>query len=159
MKTSSSKPTVTKKFPIEVPTDTYVGSPACVYKVFFGTKYLIWKGKRLLQSAEMLAAGIERYIRLGQNDPESWICHVCKHIVATRCMRAKIEVIDSDFVPDGSVSAIDVYRMLKLEQQLLNEATGDSKCLNNNTQAYVSQWMEESRPDDVAKFYRNWQKA
>lgn len=158
MNTSTTKPTITKKYHIEVPTDTYTGSPACVYKVWFGKAYLIWKGKRLLQSADALAESIERYLRRDDNIPGSWIYHVCNYIRKTRCQRAKIEMVDCDFIPAGKVTAIDVYRMLKLEQSLLKEAHGDPLCLNNNEQAYISKWMEDARPDDVDKFLRTWDK-
>lgn len=155
MKTSTNTPKITSKFHIEVPTDTYVGSPACVYKVWFGKSYLIWKGKRLLQSAEMLAESIERYIRLDKDEPASWIYHVCNYIKRHKCTRAKIEMEASDFIKPGTTEAIDGYRLLKCEQALLDEAAGDPNCLNNNEQAYIPGWIN---PDDSNKFLRTWKK-
>jgi hypothetical protein len=157
MRPSITKSSITPKWPIEVPTHTY-GSPAAVYKVWFGEKYLIWKGKSLMQSATILADSIERYIRLKKRDPKSWVCKVCAHIKKAKCTSARIEVIDCDFIVPGTKTQLDVYRMLMLEQALLNEAGNRQKCLNNNEQAYIPGWMEEKYWDATQKFLRNWDK-
>jgi len=151
------EPSITPKFPIEVPTHTY-GSPACVYKIWFGKKYLIWKGKSLMQSAIIMADSIERYIRLKKNEPESWLCKICDHIKKEKITSARIEVVDNDFIKEGTKTQLDVYRMLKLEQALLDESERSRTCLNNNEQAYVPSWMSERYYDDTQKFLRNWQK-
>lgn len=148
---------VTKKYPIQLPEVSYYGAPA-VYKVWFGKSYFIWKGKSLKQSAEQLSESIERYLRLDKNDPESVLYVLAAHIRKTRCMRAKIEMVDSDLRKEGSVVAIDVYKMLRLEQDLLNEAMESHKCLNYNQQAYIPNWMENEAPADVQKFLRGWNK-
>lgn len=150
-------PVVTKKYPIELPPAAYYGNPA-VYKVWFGKSYFVWKGKSLKQSADQLSESIERYLRLDKNDPESVLYVLCAHIKKTRCMRAKIEMVDSDLRKDGSSVAIDVYRMLRLEQDLLNEAASNHKCLNYNQQAYIPNWMENDAPAEVQKFLRGWNK-
>lgn len=157
MRTSDSKPTTTKKWHIEVPTDSY-GSPAVVFKVWFGKSYFIWKGKSLLQSAQQLAESIERYLRLGKDEPADFLYHVCRYIKRTRCMSATIEVVGTDFIKDDTETALDVYKLLKLEQALLNEAKGDVLCLNNNEQAYISKWMEEGHRAEVNRFLKNWNK-
>lgn len=148
---------VTKKYPIELPQVSYYGAPA-VYKVWFGKSYFIWKGKSLKQSAEQLSESIERYLRFNKDDSDSVLYVLCAHIKKTRCMRAKIEMVDSDLRKEGSSVAIDTYRMLRLEQDLLNEAMESHKCLNYNQQAYIPKWMENEAPGDVQKFLRNWNK-
>lgn len=150
-------PTVTKKWHIEVPVQTYA-SVACVYKVWFGKSYFIWKGKALLQSAKQLAESIERYLRLQKDEPTDFLYHVCAYIKRTRCTSAKVEVMDTEFIKEGTQNAIDVYKLLKLEQRLLNEAKGDTLCLNNNQQAYISRWMEEEHRPEVNRFLKNWNK-
>lgn len=147
MKTSTSKPTITTKFPIEVPTHRYESSPS-VFKVFFGEHYLIWKGKSLLQSCQFLAENIERNIRLQKNDETDYLYHVIKHIKKTRCIKATIEVIENEFMK-GESSVINAYKMLVAEQKYLNKAKKDPLCLNNNAQAYISKWMPQK---DVDKF-------
>lgn len=157
MNTSKTKPSITPKYHIEVPTHTYM-SPPCVYKVWFGKSYFIWKGKSLLLSATWLAEGIERALRLENIDDTNYLWYVYKYIKKTRCLKAFVEVMDSDLIKEGSTTAIDVYRMLKTEQNLLKEASGDILCLNNNEQAYIAKWMEQDASADVAKFRRNWDK-
>lgn len=153
MNTSKTNPTITRKFPIEVPTHTY-GSPPSVFKIMFGTKYLIWKGKSLLQACEFIAENLERYIRLGKDIPTDQIHHVAAHVKKTRCVKAKCIVLGSDF-QEEEFGPIDGYRMLKYEQDLLDGATGDPLCLNNNEQAYVPGWMTKQ---DQEKFLIEYEK-
>ncbi len=157
MKTSTSKPTITRKFPIEVPTHTY-GSPIAVYKVWFGKAYFIWKGLSLLQSATNLAEGVERYIRLDKNEDTNHLFLVCNYVKKHKVKSATIEVIETDFVKKNTLAGIDCLSILKCEQRLLDEATGDDLCLNNNEQAYISQWMQKDHVRDVMKFQAIWEK-
>ena len=147
MKTSSSRPTVTKKFHIEVPTHTYQSGPS-IFKIYFGEHYLIWKGKSMLQACQMTAEGIERYIRLLKNDETDYLYHVCNHIKRTRCIKATVEVLENEFMK-GESTVINVYKMLMAEQKYLDKAKKDPMCLNNNAQAYISQWMPQK---DVDRF-------
>lgn len=147
MKTSPKNPTITKKWPIEVPTNTYE-SVASVFKIWFGKHYLIWKGKSLLQSCQFVAENIERYIRLQKNNREDYLYFVCAHIVKTRCIKAHVEVLENEFTK-GDSGTINVYKLLMSEQKYLDKAKNDLLCLNNNEQAYISNWMPKK---DVDKF-------
>lgn len=148
MKTSPTLPKITKKFHIEVPTQKYF-SKAAVFKIWFGQKYLIWKGKSLLQSCQFIAENLERYIRLHKDNREDQLYHVCNHVVKTRCIKAYVEVLEYEFVRRGSEETIDAYKLLMAEQKYLNKASKDPMCLNNNEQAYISNWMPKR---DVDKF-------
>ncbi len=158
MRTQGNTPTVTKKYHIEVPTHQFDSTSAAVYKVWFGKHYFIWKGKGLLQSVTQLAESIERYIRLQKDERENFLYHVCAHINKTRCIKATVEVVETGFIKDGTETAIDCYAILKAEQKLLKKATGDQYCLNNNEQAYISQWMEKECPTEVQRFLKTWNK-
>lgn len=150
MKSRTEQPTITPKFRIEVPTHKHdIGRPA-VFKVWFGKHYLIWKGKRLLQSCEFLAEGTERYIRLQKNEETDYLYHVCNHIKRTRCQKATVEVMADDFTKEGS-EVINALKMLKLEQQLLDEST-DGLCLNNNSEAYVPSWVSDAASNGFFKW-------
>lgn len=153
MKTSTLKPTVTKKWPIEVPTQDY-NSVASVFKVWFGKHYLIWKGKSLLQAAKFLAENIERNIRLQKDSDTDYLYHVVKHIKRTRCIIAKVEVLENEFTK-GSTTAINCLKLLKAEQKYLDEAISDPMCLNNNEQAYISQWMPEKEAEKFLEYYES----
>ena len=105
-------------------------------------KYLIWKGKSLLQSCQFLAEGIERFIRLQKTDDTDYLYHVCTHIKKTRCITASVEVIDNTFIrAKNGGESINGYAMLVLEQRLLDKAKNDIMCLNNNLEAYVPNWI------------------
>jgi hypothetical protein len=153
MRTKTNEPTITKKFHIEVPTHTY-GSPVAVFKVFFGKKYLIWKGKSLLQACQQLAENIERYVRLEKDLREDLLYHAANHIRRTRCTKATVKVIGSDFTKDDS-DVINGYAVLKCEQDALDECADDPYCLNNNEQAYVPNWIPLK---DQEKFLRDYER-
>ena len=134
---------VTKKFPIEY---TVSYSTLAVYKVYFGSHYFIWKSKAVKRGLESLAEQIERHVRLGRKLPDTdYLYHVINHIRRTRCIKAKVEMIQDDFD--------NTWEALVLEQQLLDQ--GDEKCLNNNSDAYMSSWISEA---EQKKFSRNYKK-
>lgn len=153
MKTKTNAPTVTKKYHIEVPTHTYDSDPS-IFKVWFGKHYLIWKGKSLLQSCQFLAENIERYIRLQKNIDTDYLYHVCNHVKRTRCMQATVEVLGQDFIRRGTEEAIDGFKMLKMEQDLLNKAKNDTLCLNNNLIAYVSGWITKKDQEKFSEYLK-----
>ena len=158
MKTFTQKPTITKKFHIEVPTHTYFSVPS-VFKVFFGKKYLIWKGKSLLQSCEMLSESIERYIRLQRNIDTDYLYHVCNHIKRTRCIAATVTVIDNEFIRTiKGTESINGYAMLVAEQKLLDRASKDPDCLNNNIEAYVPNWITAAHKEKFEDYLLNKKK-
>lgn len=148
-------------FSIIVPEKKF-GAPT-VFKVWFGSKYLIWKGKSLMQSCEILAksisAGISRINRGIPINQADYLVHVLKHIKSTRCTSAKVEVMHNDFVDDYDV--IDGLAVLKSEQFLLDEADGDPQCLNNNEQSYVpinNTWLTEATKNKFLKWYKERKK-
>lgn len=164
MEQKRNEPTDTKQFgfSIIVPTHKHKSVPT-VYKVVFGKKYLIWKGKSLLQSCEILAksisAGISK-INRGIPIPETdYLCHVLKHIKSTRCTTASVIVEADDFMDEFEV--IDGLKVLKFEQRLLDEADGDILCLNNNEQAYVpvnNVWISQATKNKFLRWYQNRRK-
>lgn len=158
MKTSSSLPTITKHFHIEVPTHQYE-SVASVFKIYFGKKYLIWKGKSLLQACKFIAEGVDRNIRLKRSDDTDYLYHVCNHVKKTRCIKATVEVIDNSFERTiREAHSINGYAMLVLEQRLLDKAKNDELCLNNNEIAYVPNWMTQAHKDKFEELISNRKK-
>lgn len=160
----SKQPTDTKQvgFSLIVPTHRFKSVPT-VYKVYFGKKYLIWKGKSLLQSCEILSksisAGLSKVRKEIPIPDTDYLYHVLKHIVATRCASGRVEVEANDFVDEFDV--IDGLRVLKAEQKLLDEADGDLLCLNNNEQAYVpinNTWLTNATKNKFFKWYKERRK-
>jgi hypothetical protein len=158
MKTSASKPTITQKWHIEVPTHQYE-SVATLYKVWFGKYYLIWKGKSLLQSAQYLAEGIERYLRLQKNIETDYLYHVCNYLRKSKLQTATIEVLEQDFTRTvKGVESVNGYALLVAEQKALDKASGDPLCLNNNEFAYVSAWITKAHQVKFSKYLRERKK-
>ena len=149
MKVSATTPTVTDKFPIEVPTHKYYSNYA-VYKIWFGKYFFIWKGKSFLQSAQAAAVLIERGLRLGITDKEHYLYHVVGYIKRARVTRGYVEVVDIADFDDK-----DWLKFLKIEQELLTAHKNDPLCLNNNFTAYVPEWMGA----EVKSEFSEWHKA
>lgn len=155
MKTSSSQPTITTKFRIEVPTHKYESLPS-IFKIYFGKKYLIWKGKSLLQACQFVAEGIERYRRLKRDIDTDYLYYVCKHIDKYRIQLATVEVIDNSFIKTIKESeSINGYAMLVAEQKLLDKAKNDELCLNNNAEAYIPNWMKVAHKDKFEQYLKD----
>jgi hypothetical protein len=153
MKTSPTTPTITKKWSIEVPTQKY-HSIASIFRIEFGKHYLIWKGKSLLQACQFVAENIERYIRLQKDDRSDQLYHVVAHIKRSRCISATVKVLENEFTNEetGTISA---YKLLMAEQKILDAAIGDPFCLNNNDQAYVSNWMPARDQQKFLAYYES----
>lgn len=159
MKTSAGIPTITRKWPIEVPTHKYESLPS-LFIVWFGKKYLIWKGKSLLQSCEFLAEGIERYFRLQKNDDTDYLYYICNHIKKHKVIHATVDVVDNSFIRHiKEMESINGYAMLLAEQKLLDKAKNDLNCLNNNAEAYVPNWMKPAHKEKFEKYLADRKKS
>lgn len=134
-----------------------------MYKVYFGKKYFIWKGKSLLQSCEILAksisAGISKMNRGFAIPDTDYLYHVLKHIKSGRIQCGKVDMVINDFT--DPIEGIDGLAVLKCEQKLLDEAEGDSLCLNNNIQAYIpinNIWITQPTKNKFLKWYKQRRK-
>lgn len=146
MKVSSSVPTVTKKWHIEVPTHKYYSNYA-VYKIWFGKYFFIWKGKSMLQSAETIAVFIERACRLSGNDSAHYLYHVVGYINRARVTKAYLEIVEIADFDDK-----DWLKYLQIEHNLLTAHKNDPYCLNNNFSVYVPDWMGA----EVKQSFETW---
>lgn len=145
----STQPTITSKFPIEVPTHEYYSNFA-VYKIWFGQRFFIWKGKSFAQSVESISVLIDRARRLHANDRDGFLYNVIAYINKSRVTRGTVEIVSiADF------DDTDWIKFLKVEQNLLAAHKNDVKCLNNNFTAYVPKWMGKS----IEKEFNDWLKA
>jgi hypothetical protein len=159
-----SEPTDTKQlgYSLIVPTHKEP-SVESVYKVYFGSKYFIWKGKSLLQSCEILAksisAGLSKINRGFKVEESDYLYHVLKHIKSTRCTHGNVVVEANEFRDE--FEAVDGLAVLKYEQRLLDEAEGDTLCLNNNVQAYIpvnNIWITQPMKNKFLKWYKERRK-
>lgn len=148
MKVSAVSPTVTDKFPIEVPTHKFYSNYA-VYKVWFGKYFLIWKGKSFLQSAQSSAVLIDRGLRLGITDKGHYLYHVVGYIKRARVTRGYVEIVDIADFDDK-----DWLKYLKIEQELITAHKNDPLCLNNNVKAYVPEWAGVEINNQFEEWYK-----
>lgn len=148
MKVSAVVPTVTDKWPIEVPTHKYYSNYA-VYKIWFGKYFLIWKGKSYLQSVQSAAILIERALRLGISDNSHYLYHVVGYIKRARVTRGYVEIVDVADFDDK-----DWFKFLKIEQELLTSHKNDTLCLNNNFVTYVPEWMGVEVKNQFEEWYK-----
>lgn len=148
MKTATDKPTITSKWKIIVPTNTYE-SVTTLYKIYFGKKYFIWKSKSLLQGCEQLSVQIDRLLRKNDIADTDYLYYVIKHIKNARVLQGTVDVIQNEFIRKGTEASIDGFKVLKAEQLLLDEASKDLLCLNNNEHAYTPKWISDA---DINKF-------
>lgn len=120
-------------------------SAACVYKMYFGKKYFIWKGKALKQSVDNCAKEIDRSLRLGckDNDIFEW---VVEWIKKARVQMMEVEVVLADNNP---------LELLKTEYTLLQAGEGDLLCLNLSFEPYLPSWI--SQADQAA--FQKWTQA
>ena len=138
---------ITPKYHIEVPTDKYYSNP-CVFKVTFGKKYLIWKGKSMIQSVKNMAIIIERMFRTGVVDETSPFYNALLYIKRARVLKGYVDIIEMD-----ERKNTDWLSLLKTEQGYLDLAKNDTNNINNNFIAYVPNHLGEQIKKDFTEWY------
>lgn len=115
--------------------DGYTYQPS-VYKLFFGKKYYVWKGKSLQHSVETIAADLARFVARGCKD-DHLLKKVVDHIIRSRVMFFRVEVI---------LQTDNVAELLETENLTLAKSKSDPDCLNVKFEGHVSKWMTEDLP-------------
>lgn len=145
------------KHKIEFPGILYsVGS--CVYKLWYGTKYIFVKAKNCSGSLKMIQDSLNQFMKgsEAQRKPDNLYLHFFNHFARNTKRQFRVEVLSSPGDTD--------YNLLVLEERLVTEARNDTKCLNNINGAYINQWNEETQSYNwlskpaVANFTRNRKK-
>lgn len=152
------KKVISAGFPIEIP-QTQKAEP-CVFRIYFGRKYLIWKGKSLRQSIDLIGKSINARLRDGNPDNTNFMYHLVQHIKKNGITKGfcKIEDVFTDYVREES-GTVKGYQMLVDEQKMIDKAIKDSMCLNNNVQAYVPENNSYITNADKEKFLRWYEKT
>ena len=146
-----------KGFAIQYPDTAGYGKPT-LFKVFFGRKYFIWKGKSFYQALELLGKSIESAINKGNENPSHFMYHVVNHILKNKIMFGVCK--EDDLYTDFSTPTKELngYKLLVSEQEMLDEAIVSSLCLNNNVQSYVPDNTAYINSADKEKFLRWYEK-
>jgi hypothetical protein len=131
---------VTSPFPF-----TYKGSPdsvTCVFKLWFGARYFIFKGLKLHASAENLSTQIHRE-RLRPKE-DSILFKVIAYINRARVTNMTVESIhETD----------DPVEILKVEYEQLQKAKKDPNCLNTRfvNNDYYPKWIPQTAINEFNK--------
>lgn len=107
------------------------GQEACIYKVYAGDKFMIWKGRSFSQSISQAAETIERGLRIPIK-PDNAFAGIVDLVVAHRLPFLEVEPISYP------KSAFD---LLREEQEMLWAAKSDPNCVNISFETYVPAWI------------------
>lgn len=148
---------VSAGFPISVE-GIELGKPS-VFKIYFGRKYIIWKGKSIGQSIDFIGKSINARRKDGNTDKTNFMYHVVNHISKNGVMRGicDIESVTNDYEKENG--SIDGYAMLMEEQRMLDESVKDTYCLNNNLQAYIPDNTSYISNRDKERFLNKYYKT
>lgn len=122
------------------PHDHVMFIPA-VYKLHFGSKYFIWKGKTLKGSVEQNLTDIQKLLfRIHQ--PTHLFAPVVLYIRKARPLKAEVEVM---------VETEDPKLLLEVESRLLLAGEHDEACLNTVFTPHIPKWLAEALSFTPAK--------
>ncbi len=126
--------------PFRVESIDKIPGDAGVFKMFFGKKYFIYKGKSLHLTVSNFAKQIDRELRLPKED--SILAKAIAYLKRYPVTSAAVEVL---------MTSDDPLAVLMAEFEALQAAKEDPECLNvtfDNT-AYFPQWIPQK---DVINF-------
>jgi hypothetical protein len=120
-------------------TDDQLEVGSCVYKLFYGDKYVIVKAKTLSGSIYLFQKGLMGFLNasgiMGKEGytENTFFFRLYKGIKKTPKQPFRIEIL---------LESNDPYSLLVAEQAYLNESIKDKKCLNVNVLSYVPKYRK-----------------
>jgi hypothetical protein len=123
--------------------DIPVDIDACVYRLWYSDKYVIVKGKNLAGSIFLIQKGLAYFLAggvAGEGHKEgqgknTFYFQFYTFIKENPQLEWKVEVI---FESDNG------YQLLKREQQELEAAIADKRCLSGNVEAYIPKFRAKT---------------
>lgn len=124
--------------------DEYFEVENCVYKLYYGDRYIIVKGKTLSGSIYLIEKGYANFISSwGGIDGKEWdddtnlfykkfYLYIHKHP-------------KKQFTLEIVLESNNPYQLLLKEQELLDVSIKKAKCLNSNVEAYIPKFREKSQ--------------
>lgn len=112
----------------------------CVYKLYYGDRYIINKCQQLAPSLYMLQNGYANYIAyevtpFDQKKNKLYL-NFYEYIKKHPDLPFRLEILMQSDNP---------YQILKAEQIALNKAINDKKCLNSELVIYIPKWRPETK--------------
>lgn len=153
--------------------EEYLETESCVYKLYYGDRYVVVKGKTLAGSIYLIERGYVAFIaagggtgrgRGGEGQKEwdgtnSYYFQFYSYIYDNPDFSYKVEVI---------LETNDAYRLLKTEYLVLKSCLKDKKCLNSNVTSYIPKfsvktgtygWITKRNVTDFRRFLTKWDRA
>lgn len=123
-----------------MPPQASTGQPA-LYKLHFGKKYFIWKGKTFKESVDQNMVDIYRtWSKIDTAKKDHFFYPVAAYIKRTRTYQARIELI---------MQTDDVDALIQREADILQECQGDDNCLNTSFEPYRPKWIDQYSPNEA----------
>lgn len=122
-------------YPFNIKGD-YTDQPA-VFKMNFGKKFFIWKGKSLTHAVETTCKDIDRFLRKGippGNMLENVLHHIQNSTGKARILTCQVDVL---------VQTDDVAELLRVEKLTLEKFCGTNLCLNMTCDQHIPKWIQE----------------
>lgn len=133
----------------------HIGS--CVYKLSFNDRYVIVKAKECDKSIEAIQKALNQFMRHSelQRKPQNLYYHFFSYVESKK---------EGTFIIETIKESDNPYELLKAEQENLWLAAKDVKCLNNNIEAYIPEYNEETGmygwiPKSSVLNFRKWLKT
>jgi len=109
---------------------TIVDTEECVYKLFYGDKYVVVMAKLLWRSIDSINQDLERYhIGVPKTVKEGLYGRFCQYVVDNPGLKFRFEIL---------LVSENPYQLLKCCQIELDKSKEDSNCLSTNTEPYLS---------------------
>lgn len=126
---------------------------SCVFKLFYGDRYIIHKGKYLAFSIDLLEKNYGYFLayqHTGTSFTKDHFYNFYDYIRKNEGLKFRLEVISD---------STDALELLKTEHLELNKAIRDKKCINSNIEIYIPKFNEKTgmhnwiTVDQVDQFY------
>lgn len=114
------------------PSFELVSKDPCVFRLYAGKKFLIWKGKNLSKSIDVMTSDIARKILKDDLSHTDVFYKIVDHI-------RKFRTYNLELFP--LLSSEDNSELLQFESQELLKAKSDPDCCNISFEPYVPAWM------------------
>lgn len=109
-----------------------------LFKLSFGGKYLIIKGRSLAGALVMFVNDFNSFDPGSTRAKNHFYTHMYNHILSADSGRFRVKIISSAEEEDS------FYELLKNEQKALDAARYDPNCMNNQMEAYLPKYNEST---------------
>jgi hypothetical protein len=128
----------------------------CIFKLMYGTKFVIIKAKNVKATCSNLQKGINQFLRGSdpQHKKDNLYIHLYNYIQEHPDKELSVKVI---------VQNDNIYQLLSSEYLELEKNRNNKNCLNNNIEPYIPQFNEDTGmygwiPKMSYLHYRKWLK-